>query len=406
MGASQELVSGPTGLALLCSPEGLIREVLLDTLPFDQRPVPGLALEALFDVGSKGKAGFLLQEIQSAGAAFGWELNASLAGSLKTLHVGGGTTSGRVLILASVSAGQMNELVEQLMAINNEQANAIRMVMKDHLSVLGEGAAKDAALYDEITRLNTELANQQRELAKKNMQLQNLVQQRDELLGMAAHDLRNPLGAVLNFSQFLIDELGTSISEEHREFLATIQTQTQFMLDMVNELLDISKIEAGKLELHPLRLDPAAFVEHNLAMNRPLARKKHIELEFERDGDPPEIDLDPGRMDQVLNNLLTNAVKYSHTGSTVVVRVAPGEDLGVLVSVRDRGVGIPEDKLDRLFRPFGRVAAEGTAGELSTGLGLAIARKIVEAHGGRIRVESEVGVGSTFSVWLPSSLPV
>jgi two-component system, OmpR family, sensor kinase len=393
-----------TGLALYCDPAGRISEVLVDALPLDTRPREGALLSDLVDEGSKAKVGHLLDEIQSHGAAFGWEINAPVEGSIQTLQVGGGATGGRFVILASVSAGGVGRLYEQLMAINNEHANAFRSVMKDHLGALGVGAAKDAELYERITGLNSELANQQRELAKANMELQSLITQRDELLGMAAHDLRNPLGTILNFSQFLIDELGPNVGPDHRQFLATIQSQSRFMLRLVNDLLDISKIEAGKLELDPLKIDLASFVEHSVALNRPLARKKNIELRFETASDLPEVDIDPGRMEQVINNLVTNAIKYSHSGSQVDIQVRADDEGGVVV-VRDRGVGIPKSHIDRLFRPFGRVASRGTAGEMSTGLGLAIVRKIVEAHHGSINVESEAGVGSTFRIWLPVTEP-
>ncbi|MFW5739359.1 MAG: sensor histidine kinase [Myxococcota bacterium] len=390
------------GLALFCDGDGRITGVIVDTLSLDTRPAAGARLEDLFDVGSRSKVGFLLETIRSRSAAFGWELNASLRGTVRTLHVGGGSAGGELLILASVSPSDVGKLYEQLMEINNEQANAFRMVMKDHLGALGVGAARDAKLYEEITRLNGELATQQRELAKKNVQLRSLIEQRDQLLGMAAHDLRNPLGTVLNFSQFLMDDLSSSLSDEHREFLEIIQTQSRFMLNMVNELLDISKIEAGKLDLNRMDLDIPSVLAHNLAMNRPLARKKNIELAVESEPGLPEASIDPERMAQVLNNLISNAIKYSHRGSRIEVRVCAAQGGGINVEVRDKGVGIPADKLDRLFRPFGRVASEGTAGETSTGLGLAIVRKIVEAHGGRIDVESEVGVGSVFTVWLPA----
>ncbi len=399
---TDQMLSDAKGMALFCDEQGAITDVLLDNLPLDTRPAVGVALETLFDTGSRRKAGFLIEEIRTQHAAFGWELNAPLQGDLRTLHVGGGRNGGNLLILASVSASDVGKLYEQLMRINNEQANAFRMVMKDHVGALGVGAARDAQLYDEITRLNGELATQQRELAKKNIELQSIIEQRDQLLGMAAHDLRNPLGAILSFSQFLVDELGSVASDEHREFLATIQSQSHFMLNMVNELLDISKIEAGKLELHLIRLDMPSIVERNVGMNRPLARKKDIDLAFDQEPSLPECEIDPARIDQVVTNLISNAVKYSHRGSRVDVHVGTATS-GVAVSVRDCGVGIPADKLDHLFRPFGRVASEGTAGETSTGLGLAIARKIVEAHGGRIEVDSTIGEGSCFTVFLPSA---
>jgi hypothetical protein len=135
-------------------------------------------------------------------------------------------------------------------------------------------------------------------------------------------------------------------------------------------------------------------------LNRVLASNKDIEIQTAIDGPLPKMRLDPDKIEQVLNNLISNAIKYSHPNSTITVQLTR-EDTHVLLSVQDEGQGIPAEDIDKLFKPFQRTSVQSTAGEKSTGLGLVIVKRIVKGHGGKIWVESEVGEGSTFFVSLP-----
>lgn len=268
----------------------------------------------------------------------------------------------------------------------------------------GAGDRRGDRLYAELSRLNNELATAQRELARSNAELVRLNEQKNQLLGIAAHDLRNPLGIILTYSGFLLDEAAGRLDREHAAFLHIIQRSSDFMLTLVNDLLDVAKIEAGRLDLDRRPVDLAALVERNVALNRTLAGKKGIRVLFATAGDLPRLPLDGVRIEQVLNNLIGNAVKFSPPGTTVEVRLEPAGDGRVCLAVRDQGEGVPAEALDRIFRPFERGHAAGTGGEKGAGLGLAIVKKIVEGHGGEIRVESggERG-GSTFSILLPVS---
>jgi signal transduction histidine kinase len=165
-------------------------------------------------------------------------------------------------------------------------------------------------------------------------------------------------------------------------------------------LLNLSAIESGKLDLALQSTDLSVLVEHSVALNRVLAEKKQIRLSFQADDDLPALLLDPAKTEQVLDNLISNAVKFSYPGSSVDIHVSREQDRAQ-ISVRDEGQGIPADELDNLFEWFGRTSVKGTEGERSTGLGLAIARRIVLEHQGAIWVKSEVGKGSTFYVSLP-----
>ena len=254
-------------------------------------------------------------------------------------------------------------------------------------------------MVERMTEVNNELTNLQRELARKNAELERLHEEKNHFLGMAAHDLRNPLGIIQAYAEFLLQDDDLELEGRQARFLEYIHDSSRFMLQLVNDLLDVSKIEAGAIDLTPETTDLAELVDRIVRLNRLLASEKEIEVELETP-DSLEAVVDPGKIEQVLTNLLTNAVKYSETGTTVRVELRAEGD-GVVLAVADEGQGIPPDELEELFEPFASTSVQATAGEASTGLGLAITQRIVQAHGGRIEVESEVGEGSTFTVRLP-----
>lgn len=298
---------------------------------------------------------------------------------------------------AAEGPAEFERVYEAMSGINSELVNRVREL---------EGANRpsrrsaDEPLFEEFTRLNNELADAQRELAKKNAALAALNEQKNRLLGMAAHDLRNPLGVIMSYAKFLNRMAGAKLDEKELQFVAQIEKSSQFMLRLLEDLLDVSQIESGQLNLALAPTDLVALVKGNVELNRVLAGAKDISIELEVPAALPPVDMDATKIEQVLNNLISNAVKYSHAGTTVRVRLESGGE-EVKVSVRDQGQGIPAAELDKLFQAFSKTSVRSTAGEKSTGLGLAITRKIVEGHGGRIGVSSRVGEGSTFSFALP-----
>lgn len=286
------------------------------------------------------------------------------------------------------------------MRINNEQANALRSAAKALAVAEQESPQAEEELLEEFSRVNNELATLQRELARKNAQLMRLDEQKNRLLGMAAHDLRSPLGVIQSYSEFLRDEAGEVLDEEHREFVATIWDSSHFMLSIINDLLDVARIEAGTLELDLAETDLADLVRRNVTLNQVLASRKNIGLELVVPGEAVPVSVDPRKIQQVLNNLLSNAIKYSHGGSRVWIELEAASDTA-RITVRDEGEGIAAEDVPRLFQPFGRGGRQGTSGEPSTGLGLAIVRRIIEGHGGQVSLESAPGKGSAFTVTLP-----
>mgnify|MGYP006283320355 CR=1 FL=1 len=256
------------------------------------------------------------------------------------------------------------------------------------------------SMRKEVLALNQDLNNLTRELHKKNAQLKQLNEEKNRFLGMTAHDLRKPIGLIITYSEFLIDEADNVLDSEQFGFLNTINESSTFMKRLVDDFLDISAIEAGRLELD---LQPASIndvINKSLEVNRQQANKKKIDLQFRESEKIPVIQMDTPKIEQVITNLVSNAIEHSTPGNKVVVRTVAGSDM-VTVSVQDFGFGISSEDMEKLFKPFKSTSAKKTGGEKSTGLGMMITRKIIDAHKGKIWVESKVGQGTTICFQLP-----
>lgn len=271
----------------------------------------------------------------------------------------------------------------------------------DTILALGELNSLDVEhLRRNLVQLNNEFSNLTRELQKTNAELVNLNNHKNQLLGMAAHDLRNPIGAILNLSDFLLEETASTLLPEQRQFLTLIHSSSRFMLNLLDDLLDLAKIEAGKLELNIQPSDLLLLIKNCVSLNQVLADKKRIRIQVHHYEGLPPVSLDAMKIEQVLNNLLSNAIKFSEPETIITVKVLLSGD-HVTVAVADQGQGIPQDELNMLFQPFSKTSVRSTSGEKSTGLGLAIVHKIILGHLGKIWVQSEVGKGSTFCFSLP-----
>ena len=274
--------------------------------------------------------------------------------------------------------------------------SAVVHIDGDNVVVGYQGTVRDIT---QRTQAEQALATYAVQLSDKNAELERLNEQKNRFLGIAAHELRSPLQFILAYSEFLVDEASDALTDRQMQFLSIIRSSSEFVVRLVNDLLDVAKIDAGKLELNPDSTDLVALVRENVSLNQTLAAKKDVQIRLEDEMLPPVV-LDPDKMVQVLNNLINNAVKYSPPGTTIRVRLGR-EDDHVHLSVQDSGPGIPADDLKRVFQPFETTKLKGPDGEKGTGLGLAIAKKIVEGHGGTIWVQSETGQGASFHVTLP-----
>ena len=225
-------------------------------------------------------------------------------------------------------------------------------------------------------------------------------QHKSDFLANMSHELRTPLNAIVGFSQVLKQKLFGPVNEKQDEYLDDILSSADHLLALINDILDLSKVEAGQVDLEMGLFSLREALERGVVMVRERATRNGVQVELRLD---PEVDLlqgDERRIRQVVFNLLSNAVKFTPQGGRVDVS-AVRQDGEVLVAVSDTGPGIPADDQARIFEEFQQ--ARDTNGERpeGTGLGLALSRSLVELHGGRIWVESEPGKGSTFTFTLP-----
>ena len=244
------------------------------------------------------------------------------------------------------------------------------------------------------------LMSKQRALAE---QLGRANAAKNKFLGMAAHDLRNPLASIRGLAEFLRDGTMGPLTPDQLELLELIYQASQGMVTLVNDLLDVATIESGELKLEIAPVALAELIEKSITLNSMEAARKHTKIVFTERQSAPVVPLDAAKIRQVIDNLLSNATKYSPPGSTVRVALCSLADGSHTITVRDEGPGIPEGERDKLFKDFGRLSVQPTGGEKSTGLGLAICRKIIDAHHGTIVAENLPSRGCEFRVILPSS---
>ena len=262
------------------------------------------------------------------------------------------------------------------------------------LTALGE---REAAL--ETTNRDLERANE--ELGGANTELSRANRLKSEFLANMSHELRTPLNAIIGYSQLMLDGIDGGLNDQQIADLKRVTTAGSTLLGLINGLLDIAKIEAGRMEIGQERVDIPAAVTKVADLVRPTAEAKNVSLWTELPPGLPAALADPPRFDQILTNLVANAVKFTERGSvTIAARAFGGE---VVVSVTDTGIGIAREAQGYVFEEFRQEDASTTRQYGGTGLGLAIAKKLVELQGGRIWLESTAGIGSTFSFALPSA---
>lgn len=262
------------------------------------------------------------------------------------------------------------------------------------------GEEKLTVALEEFSSLNNELINLQREITKKNSELLELNNIKNLFIGMVAHDLRNPISVINSCLEVLEDEK-YKYDEEQLLFINHIKNLSKFMFSLVNDLLTISNIEAGSISLQKSEVELVSFLKDTIQLNRLLAEKKKITITFQSNVGIRRANIDKNKIEQVLNNLISNAVKYSFENTKIFVSLSNNENEN-LISVKDQGQGIPQNEIGKLFKPFERTSVKATNNEESTGLGLFIVKKIVEAHQGKIWCESTVGTGTTFFCSLPN----
>jgi len=274
----------------------------------------------------------------------------------------------------------------------------------------------------------TELKRYEQTLQRTNVELEEASRMKSEFLANMSHELRTPLNAIIGFSELMKDGMVGALSAQQERFVGDIFTSGQHLLSLINDILDLSKVEAGKMELDLEPVAIASLFTNSFSIIREKATERHIHLELDAEAELGAIQADARKVKQILYNLLSNAVKFSNDGGRVVLcaRRVAAKDVGrrtgpwagrsfmaadsefpefLRITVSDEGVGISEEGLERLFQPFTQIDSGLARKFEGTGLGLAMVKLLTELHGGSVAMESAEGEGSIFTVWLPMRAP-
>jgi signal transduction histidine kinase len=258
--------------------------------------------------------------------------------------------------------------------------------------------ADQAAIGIEKVGLFNEIQDKSRELEKAN-------RHKSEFLANMSHELRTPLNAIIGFSEVLSEQMFGEVNEKQLEYLKDIHSSGHHLLTLINDILDLSKIEAGRMELELSQFDMGLLLENSLTLVRERATRHGLTLKLDVDDGVDEWVADQRKVKQVVINLLSNAVKFTPPGGSVTLRARHvGQGNGadaVEVAVVDTGVGIAPEEQQLVFEEFRQASGDYLRKSEGTGLGLSLAKRFVELHGGAMRVESELGKGSTFAFILP-----
>lgn len=256
-------------------------------------------------------------------------------------------------------------------------------------------------IFTSIGLLIYYLKEKNTKLNSLNSNLKTINEEKNKFIGIAAHDIRSPLAIIYSFSDILIEDYNEQLNPEILEILDIIKNTSSNSLTILENLLDISKIESGKLVLNFKTQNYISFVKYQISMNQLLAKNKDILITLESEIESVFVDFDEHYFNDVLNNLLSNAIKYSNRNTKIIVKISLINNNQVQTAVIDNGIGITEMEQQNLFKYFQTTSSLPTEGEKSTGLGLAISKQIINSHHGTIGVKSTKNKGSNFFFQIP-----
>ena len=277
--------------------------------------------------------------------------------------------------------------------------------IKEHEENLGRSEKKLKRLVADLNRSQGQAEVLAMKLAEQKAKAEKASQSKSVFLASMSHELRTPLNAINGFSEMLLKEVyGPLGDDRYKGYAQDILNSGQHLLDMINDILDMAKIEAGKMQISRSLIDPVEAVDSALRMIKRRAEDKEIDVKMAVLNDVPEIEVDHRAIKQMVLNLVSNAIKFTDSGGKITVSLMQ-QDKFVAVSVEDTGIGIPKDDIPRLTNPFEQSSADENRNSHGTGLGLALTRSFAEMHGGKLMIESEVNVGTRVTFILPIQRP-
>ncbi|MCB0190883.1 MAG: GAF domain-containing protein [Anaerolineae bacterium] len=323
----------------------------------------------------------------------------------------------KVKAVAIVSLSIQNEAFGSLIVGHRYEITADVLPLLTTISNMAVNALQRASLFEALQKSNNELANERALLAQRveertaelsaaNAELARAARLKDEFMANMSHELRTPLNAVLGMSEILRSNVYGPLNDEQLKAVHYIEEGGNHLLSLINDILDLSKIEAGKLELLLSAVSGVKVCQSSLQFVKPIMQQKDIKIVYRYDNSVELFMADERRLKQILVNLLTNAIKFSPKGSRIGLEMDGDIDQGVVhFTVWDNGIGISDEDMRRLFKPFVQADSGLTRRQEGTGLGLSLVYRLTEMHGGSVRLESKVNEGSRFTISLPWQTP-
>ena len=386
---------------LICDGAGQIKRVLRDTIGLEEILIEGRLLQDVIGVGSAAKARAFIEALRLGEPIEEWQLEMPIfARRVSLSFVGCAVRFNHLLLVASHSRSGLIRTCEELLECDGS-SECPESALNQFLAALRSEPLPRPQPFDNNAKLYGELDTMQRELSVRSAELSRAADQRNRLYAAVAHDLRSPLAAVNGYASLMLEDGDGAMRPEACESLSRIKASSEFAIDLIDSLLDPSAIESGRLELKKRAVCLSEVVSGTLATNELFARQRNVHLSATLPGDLHPARVDPGRIAQVLNHLVANAIKFSPSGASVSVSL---EQSGANATLRivDQGPGMTRARLSRILTSP-QIQRVGAQPPKPIGIGLAICRKVVAAHGGRFEVDSEPGVGSTFTIVLPLS---
>jgi len=295
---------------------------------------------------------------------------------------------------ARIGAGALDQRIEV------RTGDELEALAEEFNRMTGRLSESYADLEQKVDFRTRALADALREIKEKSSELETVSRHKSEFLANMSHELRTPLNAVIGFSEVLLERMVGQLNEKQEEYLQDILDSGRHLLSLINDILDLSKIEAGRMDLDISHFWLPEAIDEAFTMVRADATRRGIGLTLRVGPDVGAIAADERKVKQVLFNLLSNAVKFTEDGGQVYVTASAAAD-EMVISVRDTGIGIADDEQERVFDEFYQSAETATGRAPGTGLGLPLAKRFVELHGGRLWLESKLGKGSNFTFTVP-----
>jgi signal transduction histidine kinase len=384
--------------AVLCSRAGLITQVLHDGLGLREAIVPGVVFISILRPGSVEKGRKFLKSVQANRGLDGWQMDVRANRGFYRLYFAGVPEGDQFAIIgvpAPLPVAVTGFLRELLAGKNSGDVAeiAVRALLNE------KNDLELDAVYGQLIRLNDELVSEQRDLIGKNLDLARRLEADAVLLRAATHDLRQQVGAILVCSELLLEEALSTMAAENLELVNSIHASSEFMLRLLDDITALSAAEAEVLQ-HVESASIVEIIRHSFLLSRSVAERKQAKLVLRQKGAVPSVQADAPKLARVFHSLIEYVIEHSHSNTEIEVQVAL-KHMTALVSVRVEGAGIARDEIQDVFARSPKKRTRVAAGELSTVLKLAIAKRIVESHGGQI--EMRVGRNVAFYVSLQAT---